>query len=45
VIADVPVNLNILNSFSKQASTVVTSNFHKSYSTFHLFRLFAAFIF
>jgi len=44
VIADVPVNLNIL-SFSKQASTVVTSNFHKSYSTFHLFRLFAAFIF
>ena len=41
MIVDVPVNLNILHNFSKQASTVVSSK----YSTFHLFGLFATFIF
>jgi len=35
---DLPISLNLLFNFSKQAITVVASNFHKSYSTFHLFR-------
>jgi len=43
VIADLPITLNLLFNFSKQARTVETSNFHKSYYTFHLFGLFATF--
>jgi len=35
---DFPISLNLLFNFSKQASTAVASNFHKSYYTFHLFR-------
>jgi len=34
---------NLRFYFLKQASTVVASNFHESYSTLHLFRLFATF--
>jgi len=35
---DLPTSVNLLFHFSKQASTAVASKFHKSYSTFHLFR-------
>jgi len=42
VIADL-ISLNLLNNFTKQTSTVIASKFHKSYSTFHLFGLFATF--
>jgi len=36
---DLPISLNLLFNFSKQASTAVASNFHKSYSTYHLSRI------
>ena len=35
---DLSIRLNLLFNFSKQASSVVASNFHKSCSTYHLFR-------
>jgi len=35
---DLPISSNLLFNFSKQASTVVASKFHKNYPTFHLFR-------
>ena len=35
---DLPLSSNLLFNFSKQASTVVASKFHKRHSTFHLFR-------
>jgi len=37
VIVDLQIRLNLLFNFSKQASTVVASNFHESYSTFQTF--------
>jgi len=40
VIADLPMRLNLLFKFTKQASTVIASNVHESFSIFHLFRLF-----
>jgi len=43
VIVDLLINLNLLFNFSKQAGTAIASNFHKSYSTLHRFRLFATF--
>jgi len=45
VIVYLPISLNLLFNFSKQASrpAVVASNVHESYSTLHLFRLFATF--
>jgi len=39
VIVGLPISLNLLFQFTKQASTVITSNFHESFSIFHLFRL------
>jgi len=35
---DLPISSNLVFNFSKQASTVVALNCHKSYSSFHLFR-------
>jgi len=43
VSVDLPISLNLRFNFSKQASTVVASNVHESYSTYHLFILFATF--
>jgi len=43
VFEDLPISLNLLFNFSKQATAVVVSNFYKSYSTFHHFRFFATF--
>jgi len=37
MIIDLSISLNRLFNFSKQASTVVASNFHESYSTFQAF--------
>jgi len=41
VIVDLPIRLNLLFNFTKQANTVIASNFHERFSSFHLFRLFA----
>jgi len=43
VIVDLPISLNLLFNFSNQATTVIPQMSIKSYSTFHLFRLFATF--
>jgi len=40
---DLLISLNLLFKISKQASTAIASYFHKTYSTSHLFRLFATF--
>jgi len=37
MIIDLSMSLNLLFHFSKQASTVVASKFHKSYFTFQAF--------
>jgi len=37
MIVDLPIYLKLLFIFSKQASTVVASNFHESYCTFQIF--------
>jgi len=34
---DLPISLKLLFNFSKQASSVVASNFYESYSTFQTF--------
>jgi len=37
MILDIPIGVNLLFNFSKQASTVVASNFYERYSTFQTF--------
>jgi len=44
VIVDLSIRLNLLCNFTKQASIVMASNFHRLFSTFHLYRLFATLI-
>jgi len=44
VIVDLSIRLNLIFNFTKQASTVAASNFHKRFSIFHLFRLVATLI-
>jgi len=37
MIVDIPIGVNLLFNFSKQASTVVAWNFHEHFSTFQTF--------